>query len=93
MLILLAVFINHPHLGGLDELIISRAIERHRRLPEGAIMTPVWVNGSPGVLITSRRGRPLMVNVVDVEGDLVVRQYSILNPDKLAAVGRTLDLV
>ena len=64
-----------------------------RRLPEGATMQPVWVNGSPGVLISSRRGRPLMVNVVDVEGDLVVRQYSILNPDKLAAVGRSIELV
>jgi RNA polymerase sigma-70 factor (ECF subfamily) len=64
-----------------------------RRIPEGATMQPVWVNGSPGVLISSRRGRPLMVNVVDVEGDLVVRQWSILNPDKLGAVGRSVELV
>lgn len=64
-----------------------------RRLPEGATMQPVWVNGSPGVLISSRRGRPLMVNVVEVEGDLVVRQWSIINPEKLGAVGRSIELV
>jgi RNA polymerase sigma-70 factor (ECF subfamily) len=64
-----------------------------RRLPEGASMQPVWVNGSPGVLVTSMNGEPLMVHVVDVEGDVVARQWSILNPDKLAALGHVIDLV
>jgi RNA polymerase sigma-70 factor, ECF subfamily len=64
-----------------------------RRLPEGSQMQPAWVNGSPGVLISSRHGHPLMVNVFDIEGDRVVRQYSILNPDKLATIGRSVELI
>jgi hypothetical protein len=55
-------------------------------------VAPVWVNGSPGVLV-SVHGEPYMVNVIEVAGDQVVRQYSIVNPDKLASIGRSIELV
>lgn len=62
-----------------------------RRVPDDVRFDPVWVNGSPGVLV-SFGGRPYMVNVVEVRDGRVVRQYSVSNPDKLAAVGRTVEL-
>jgi RNA polymerase sigma-70 factor (ECF subfamily) len=64
-----------------------------RRLPSDVLgVTPVWVNGSPGVLVTLH-GEPYMVNVIEVAGDQVVRQYSIVNPDKLASIDRSIELV
>ncbi len=64
-----------------------------KRLPPGvATFEPVWVNGSPGVVMLLA-GTPYMVNVIEVDGDLVARQYSIVNPDKLVAVGRSIELV
>lgn len=62
-----------------------------KRVPTDVRFDPVWVNGSPGVLV-SFGDVPYMVNVVEVHDGLVTRQYSVLNPDKLAAVGRTVDL-
>jgi hypothetical protein len=41
----------------------------------------------------SVHGEPYMVNVIEVVGDQVVRQYSIVNPDKLASIGRSIELV
>ncbi|MFM2070165.1 MAG: hypothetical protein RLZZ623_428 [Actinomycetota bacterium] len=63
-----------------------------RRLPPEATFEPVWVNGSPGAM-SSIAGRPYMVTVIEFMGDLVVRQYSMLNPDKLAAIGRDIEFV
>ena len=64
-----------------------------RRLPPEVLdVVPVWVNGSPGMLV-SLHGAPYMVNVIEVAGDRVVRQYSIVNPDKLASIGRSIELV
>ena len=64
-----------------------------RRLPPEMLdVVPVWVNGSPGALV-SLHGEPYMVNVIEVAGDQVVRQYSIVNPDKLASIGRSIELV
>ncbi len=61
--------------------------------PPGMVtLEPVWVNGSPGALI-SIAGHPFMVNVIDIDEGLVVRQYSIVNPDKLASIGRSIELV
>ena len=34
-----------------------------------------------------------MVNLVEVVDDKIDRYYSILNPDKLASIGRMIDLV
>jgi RNA polymerase sigma-70 factor (ECF subfamily) len=63
-----------------------------KRWPPEVELVPVWVNGSPGV-ITKIRGRAYMVSVLEIVDGLVERQYSILNPDKLASIDRTVDLV
>ena len=64
-----------------------------RRYTEhGLTLDPVWVNGRPGVVV-SYGGRPFMVNLVEVVDDKIDRYYSILNPDKLASIGRLVDLV
>ena len=61
--------------------------------PPGMVtLEPAWVNGSPGALI-SIAGQPFMVNVIDIDEGLVIRQYSIINPDKLASIGRSIELV
>lgn len=52
----------------------------------------VWVNGRPGALI-SVSGRPYMVTAVDVVDGQIDRYWSFLNPDKLHAVHRQLNLV
>jgi RNA polymerase sigma-70 factor (ECF subfamily) len=53
---------------------------------------PAWVNGRPGVLL-SRHGVPYMVNALDIVDGKIDRYWSFLNPDKLNAIGRHLDLV
>jgi len=63
-----------------------------RAVAEGLTFDPVWVNGRPGVVV-SVAGTPYMVTVIEVVGDKIDRYYSILNPDKLASIGRMVDLV
>jgi RNA polymerase sigma-70 factor (ECF subfamily) len=62
-----------------------------RRLPEGGDVEPVLVNGAPGMLV-SVDGRPFLVHALEVRDGRVARQYLVLNPDKLAAVGRGVGL-
>lgn len=62
-----------------------------RRTPPAMTVEPVWVNGSPG-LVHHLAGAPYMVSILEVRDGLVYRQYSVLNPDKLAAIGRDIDL-
>jgi RNA polymerase sigma-70 factor (ECF subfamily) len=61
------------------------------RLPEGGQVDAVWVNDSPGLLV-SVAGRPFLVHALEVSGGRVVRQYLVLNPEKLAGVGRDVEL-
>jgi RNA polymerase sigma-70 factor (ECF subfamily) len=61
------------------------------RLPEGGRVEAVWVNESPGLLV-SVGARPFMVHSLEVSGGRVVRQYLVLNPEKLAGVGRDVEL-
>ncbi|MCU1359080.1 MAG: polymerase, sigma-24 subunit, subfamily [Ilumatobacteraceae bacterium] len=63
-----------------------------RRLPAGVEFDPVWVNGSPGVVLRLH-GAPYMVNVLDIVDGLVDRQYWIVNPDKLVSIGMDIELV
>jgi RNA polymerase sigma-70 factor (ECF subfamily) len=58
----------------------------------GLTFDPVWVNGRPGVVVCVA-GRPYMVTVIEVLDDKIDRYYSILNPDKLASIGRSVELV
>ncbi|MFN8024608.1 MAG: RNA polymerase sigma factor SigJ [Acidimicrobiales bacterium] len=62
-----------------------------RRVPPSMTIEPVWVNGAPG-LVHSLGGHPYMVSILEVRDGLVHRQYSVLNPDKLAAIGRQIEL-
>ena len=48
--------------------------------------------GAPGVVV-SRRGRPFMVSEVEVVDGKVHHQYWVVNPDKLASIGREIELV
>jgi RNA polymerase sigma-70 factor (ECF subfamily) len=63
-----------------------------RAVAEGLTFDPVWVNGRPGVVV-SVGGQPYMVTVIEIVDDKIDRYYSILNPDKLASIGRMVDLV
>jgi RNA polymerase sigma-70 factor (ECF subfamily) len=67
-------------------------IGRRALAAEGLSFDPVWVNGRPGVVV-SVGGRPYMVTIIEVVDDKIDRYYSILNPDKLESIGRTVDLV
>jgi RNA polymerase sigma-70 factor, ECF subfamily len=49
-------------------------------------MRPVWVNGLPGVVVSVDE-QPYLVVTLDIRDGLVHRYYSVLNPDKLAALG------
>jgi len=53
---------------------------------------PVWVNGRPGAVVAIR-GRPFMVNAVDIVDGRIHRSYWMLNPDKLAALDRHPELL
>jgi RNA polymerase sigma-70 factor, ECF subfamily len=81
---------RRPVLG--PERIARFMINIERRLPRDVDFDPVWVNGSPGVVMRLH-GKPFMVTVLDIVDGLVERQYSILNPDKLASIGRQIELV
>jgi RNA polymerase sigma-70 factor, ECF subfamily len=61
-----------------------------RRSPDSRVEM-VWVNGSPGMVV-SINSRPVLVSVVEVADGRVVRQYWTVNPDKLAHVGRRVAL-
>jgi RNA polymerase sigma-70 factor (ECF subfamily) len=64
-----------------------------RRLLEPGV-TAVWtiVNGLPGMVVR-HDGEPVLVMAVEVGPSGVQRITSMLNPDKLAAVDRPIDLV
>jgi RNA polymerase sigma-70 factor (ECF subfamily) len=63
-----------------------------RRMPDPLDFDPVWVNGSPGAVMRLR-GKPYMVMQFDIVEGMVERQYWIVNPDKLASIGRQIELV
>ncbi|MBI5087656.1 MAG: hypothetical protein HZB15_01960, partial [Actinobacteria bacterium] len=68
-------------------------VNLYRRIPPDIVeFDPVWVNGSPGVVMRLH-GRPYLVSVLEVVDGLIDRQYSIVNPDKLASIGREFELV
>jgi RNA polymerase sigma-70 factor (ECF subfamily) len=67
-------------------------IGRRALAADGLTFDPVWVNGRPGVVV-SVGGRPYMVTIIEVVDDKIDRYYSILNPDKLESIGRTVELL
>jgi RNA polymerase sigma-70 factor, ECF subfamily len=58
-----------------------------RGLELGAHYEPAVVNGLPGLVVTLD-GRPYMTMAMAVEDGRVAGVYGVLNPDKLAALGR-----
>jgi RNA polymerase sigma-70 factor (ECF subfamily) len=51
-------------------------------------MEPTRVNGQPGALMLDRDGRVIAVMALDIRDGLVQGVHSIVNPDKLARLGR-----
>jgi RNA polymerase sigma-70 factor (ECF subfamily) len=74
------------------ERIARFVVNLGRRVSPDAEFEPVWVNGRPGALI-SVGNNPYMVTAVDAVDGLIDRYWSFLNPDKLHAVRRRLDLL
>jgi RNA polymerase sigma-70 factor (ECF subfamily) len=82
---------RHPVVGA--DRVARFLVNLARRLPSQHVrIEAVWVNGAPGVIVVVD-DVPTAVHVIEVHGDLVARQYTISNPDKLASIGRSVDLV
>jgi RNA polymerase sigma-70 factor, ECF subfamily len=62
------------------------------RAPRDLEFDPVWVNGSPGVAMRLH-GQPYAVMEFDIVDGLIDRQYWVVNPDKLASLGRQIEMV
>ena len=83
--------IPRPMVGGPA---IARALATFYTAGEelGVTLEPVWVNGQPGFRALDPGGRLVNVVGIDVEGGVVRRVHSMLNPDKLAHLGATSEL-
>jgi RNA polymerase sigma-70 factor (ECF subfamily) len=73
---------------------IARALVQFGRLGErwGATFEPAVVNGQPGFRTMAPDGRLVNVVAIEIEGGVVRRIYSALNPDKLGHLGPLSDL-
>jgi RNA polymerase sigma-70 factor, ECF subfamily len=73
---------------------IARALVAFGRLGEqwGATIEPAMVNGQPGFKTVAPDGKLVNVVAIEVEGGVVRRIYSMLNPDKLGHLGPLSDL-
>jgi RNA polymerase sigma-70 factor (ECF subfamily) len=80
-----------PLQGAAD---IARALVAFGRLGErwGATFEPAVVNGQPGFRTVAPDGRLVNVVAIEIEGGVVRRIYSMLNPDKLGHLGPLSDL-
>ena len=75
-----------PLYGGVD---IARALVQFGRLGTqwGVTFEPALVNGQPGYRTVAPDGRLVNVVAIEIEGGVVRRLYSVLNPDKLGHLG------
>jgi RNA polymerase sigma-70 factor, ECF subfamily len=73
---------------------IARALVTFGRLGErwGTTFEPAIVNGQPGFRTIAPDGKLVNVVAIEVEGGVVRRIYSLLNPDKLGHLGPLSDL-
>ena len=73
---------------------IANALRGFGRVAEewGLTFEPVLVNGQPGFRTVAPDGRLVNVIALDVEGGVVKRMQSVLNPDKLGHLGPLSDL-
>jgi RNA polymerase sigma-70 factor, ECF subfamily len=80
-----------PLRGAAD---IARALVAFGRLGErwGTTFEPVVVNGQPGFRTVAPDGKLVNVVAIEIEGGVVRRIYSMLNPDKLGHLGPVSDM-
>jgi RNA polymerase sigma-70 factor (ECF subfamily) len=73
---------------------IARALVAFGQLGErwGTTFEPAVVNGQPGFRTVAPDGKLVNVVAIEVEGGVVRRIYSMLNPDKLGHLGPVSDL-
>ena len=73
---------------------IARALVAFGRLGEqwGTTFEPAVVNGQPGFRTIAPDGKLVNVVAIEIEGGVVRRIYSMLNPDKLGHLGPVSDL-
>ncbi len=69
------------------ERIVRLLLNLWRRWPDAWSFTPAQVGGFPGVVI-EMEDRTYSVTSVEVVDGRIVRIASVINPDKLAAIGR-----
>jgi RNA polymerase sigma-70 factor (ECF subfamily) len=72
--------------GGPDR-VARLAINLTARTPSAMAFELRLINGQPGLLVTLD-GRPFLATAVEVVDGLVVGLYTVVNPDKLAAMDR-----
>jgi RNA polymerase sigma-70 factor, ECF subfamily len=73
---------------------IGRALATFYRMGEdwGVTLRPAVVNGGPGFRSFDAEGRLVNVVGLDVEGGVITRVHSMLNPDKLGHLGPLSDI-
>jgi RNA polymerase sigma-70 factor, ECF subfamily len=73
---------------------IARALLAFYKISEewGVSFEPVVVNGQPGFRTLGPDGRLVNITSLDVEGGVITRLHSIVNPDKLTHLGPTSDV-
>jgi RNA polymerase sigma-70 factor (ECF subfamily) len=81
-----------PMVGGAK---VARAMASFYRMgigDWGLKLVPAIVNGGPGFLSLAPDGRLVNVVGMDVEGGVITRVHSMLNPDKLGHLGPLSDI-
>jgi RNA polymerase sigma-70 factor, ECF subfamily len=81
-------------LGLKKPLVGAAAVARFvialsRRAPADTRMHEIDLNGAPAIALMSA-GRPFVVIMIESEGEHIRRIYAIANPDKLGAIGASL---
>jgi RNA polymerase sigma-70 factor (ECF subfamily) len=73
---------------------VGRALATFYRMGEdwGVTLRPAVVNGGPGFRSFDAEGRLVNVVGLDVEGGVITRVHSMLNPDKLGHLGPLSDI-
>jgi RNA polymerase sigma-70 factor, ECF subfamily len=74
---------RHPVIG--VDRVARFMINITRRMPDGATIEPVWMNGSPAFLVLVD-DEPFLLQSLDVVDGHVANVCTIVNPDKLARV-------
>jgi len=74
------------------ERVATLVMNLAKRLGSASSVEPVLVNGAVGLLVR-QNGRVLLTQGLEFEAGLISRLTIVLNPAKLAAIERTIELV